>query len=238
MSASWSKPSTPPRNYFVPNFGVDKDIKMTALNIAEAEAQHGVPISTAEAPDFKKDYRVVNFGKDRELLASDESLSQAEGQIGQKFDAKSLDQPADYPLGYTVPNFGQDREIMTSLANTANTEAQLNHVWNVVQLNNEANSDIRIMDDPSTSSLGKITQFKFPAPAADELKPAAVDYKVNDFGKDPDMEGTMNSIKIGEEQTGHKLVMGTADSKAKWHIKAKDTLYDYYPAIDKDAIDT
>jgi hypothetical protein len=32
--------------------------------------------------------------------------------------------------------------------------------------------------------------------------------------------------------------MGTADSKAKWHIKAKDTLYDYYPAIDSDAVDT
>ena len=48
----------------------------------------------------------------------------------------------------------------------------------------------------------------------------------------------MNSLKIGEEQVGHKLVMGTADSKAKWHIKAKDTLYDYYPALDKDAIDT
>ena len=30
MSASWSKPATPPRNYFVPNFGVDKDFKMTA----------------------------------------------------------------------------------------------------------------------------------------------------------------------------------------------------------------
>jgi hypothetical protein len=52
------------------------------------------------------------------------------------------------------------------------------------------------------------------------------------------MAGTMNSLKIAEEQTGHNLVMGTAESKAKWHIKAKDTLYDYYPALDKDAVDT
>ena len=94
------------------------------------------------------------------------------------------------------------------------------------------------MDDPSTSSLGKITQFKFPAPADSDLKPAAIDYKVVDHGKDPDMVGTMNSLKIAEEQTGHNLVMGTAESKAKWHIKAKDTLYDYYPALDKDAVDT
>lgn len=139
-----------------------------------------------------------------------------------------------------MPNFGQDRDITDSLANTANTEAQLNHVWNVkaLQLDAESNSDIRIMDDPAMSSLHKITQFKFPAPAADELKPAKVDYPVPSFGKDPDMEATMNSIRIGEEQTSHKLVMGTADSKAKWHNVAKDTKYNYYPDLDKDIVDT
>jgi hypothetical protein len=52
------------------------------------------------------------------------------------------------------------------------------------------------------------------------------------------MEATMNSLRIGEDQTGHKLVMGTPESKAKWHIKAKDTLYNYYPALDKDVVDS
>jgi hypothetical protein len=159
MSATWDKPKAIPRNYFVPNFGVDKDIKMTELNINEAEAQHGKQISVVEAPSIKRDYFIPNFGKDRELLANDESLSQAEGQIGQKFDAESLAQPSDHPLNYFIPNFGQDKDITESLANTANTEAQLNHVWNVnaLQLKNEVNSDVRIMDDPSSSSLGKIT---------------------------------------------------------------------------------
>ena len=55
------------------------------------------------------------------------------------------------------------------------------------------------MDDPINSSLGKVTQFKFPEPAEDPLKPAKIDYKVNNFGADPDMEGTMNSISIGEK---------------------------------------
>jgi hypothetical protein len=41
MNASFDKPKAPPRDYFVPNFGVDHDIKMTDLNIGEAEAQHG-----------------------------------------------------------------------------------------------------------------------------------------------------------------------------------------------------
>ena len=32
----------------------------------------------------------------------------------------------------------------------------------------------------------------------------------------------------------HKLIMGTPESKAKWHNVAKDTLYDYYPELDED----
>jgi hypothetical protein len=56
------------------------------------------------------------------------------------------------------------------------------------------------MDDPAMSSLHKVTQYTFPAPAiSKDDGPASIDYKVNDFGKDPDMEGTMNSIRIGEE---------------------------------------
>jgi len=37
MQATFAKPVAPPRDYFVPNFGVDKDIVMTDLNIGEAE---------------------------------------------------------------------------------------------------------------------------------------------------------------------------------------------------------
>jgi hypothetical protein len=32
--------------------------------------------------------------------------------------------------------------------------------------------------------------------------------------------------------------MGTDESRAKWHNVAKDTLYDYHPALDKDVIST
>lgn len=52
------------------------------------------------------------------------------------------------------------------------------------------------------------------------------------------MVGTLDSIKIGEEMYKHKFIMGTADSKAKWHNVAKDTLYDYYPKLDSDVIVT
>jgi hypothetical protein len=52
------------------------------------------------------------------------------------------------------------------------------------------------------------------------------------------MAGTMDSIAIGEKMNAHKLIMGTADSKAKWHNVAKDTLYNYYPKLDGDVVNT
>jgi hypothetical protein len=93
--------------------------------------------------------------------------------------------------------------------------------------------------DPICSTAG-CTQYAHPAPkdSVTEPPPAVVDYPVPNFGKDPDMAGTMNSLKIAETMNNHKLVMGTPESKAKWHIVAKDTLYDYAPALDKDVIST
>jgi hypothetical protein len=44
----------------------------------------------------------------------------------------------------------------------------------------------------------------------------------------------MDSLAIAEKQLDHKLVMGTPESKAKWHNVAKDTLYDYQPELDDD----
>jgi hypothetical protein len=37
FQATFDQPVAPPRDYFVPNFGVDHDIKMTDLNLVEAE---------------------------------------------------------------------------------------------------------------------------------------------------------------------------------------------------------
>jgi len=48
----------------------------------------------------------------------------------------------------------------------------------------------------------------------------------------------MNSLTIAEDQKRHKLIMGTPESRAKYHNKAKDTEYDYNPKLDKDVIST
>lgn len=58
------------------------------------------------------------------------------------------------------------------------------------------------------------------------------------FGRDPDIVGTENSLSIAEALKKHKLILGTKESKEKYRNKAKDTLYDYYPSLDKDVITT
>jgi hypothetical protein len=66
------------------------------------------------------------------------------------------------------------------------------------------------------------------------------DYYVPNFGADPEVASVMDSIKIAEKQEKHDLVMGTADSRAKWQIVAKldDNRYDMDPKLDSDVITT
>ena len=234
MGASFAAPKAPPRDYFVPNFGVDHDIKMTELNIGEAEQQHGqsLAVEPAAAP-IKRNYFVPNFGVDNEIVATQEHLAQSEKLIGQKMNAESLTPPAPFKNGYFVPNFGMDNEISTSLDNTKQAEAQLKVDWKALQLENTEGSDVMIESDPICSSSG-CGQYAHPAPPAGP----PMDYPVPSYGKDPDMVGTLNSLSISEKMNNHKLIMGTPESKAKWHNVAKDTLYDYHPALDKDVITT
>ena len=49
-----------------------------------------------------------------------------------------------------------------------------------------------------------------------------MNYPVPNFGQDQDIATSMNSLEIAQNVTGHNLVMGTEESKAKWHVIAKD----------------
>jgi hypothetical protein len=91
-------------------------------------------------------------------------------------------------------------------------------------------SFVQTQDDNIGSSIG-ITQYPLPLPH-DPLAPKKINYYVPNFGPDPEVAGTMESIATAEKQVGETLIMGTDDSKAKWHKVAKDTLYDYHPALE------
>ena len=92
---------------------------------------------------------------------------------------------------------------------------------------------VKIESDPICSSAG-CTQYKTKkTPLGYDL-----DYFVPNFGPDPDMVGTMNSIKIGEAMHNKKWVMGTKESKARYHNKAKDVDYNFAPALDEHIVDS
>lgn len=96
-----------------------------------------------------------------------------------------------------------------------------------------------IQSDPVEGSIGG--QYAHPAPSPAQAQyppPASIDYFVPNLGKDGDIATTANSIAIAEDMTHHKLKMGTAESKAKYHNVAKDVLYNYAPALDKDVVST
>lgn len=103
----------------------------------------------------------------------------------------------------------------------------------------QLDADINIESDPLCSTAG-CTQYLHPAPQDSPRfpPPAAVDYAVPSFGKDPDMESTMNSLKIAEDSVNHTLKMKTPESLAKYANPAKETLYNYKPALDADVLST
>ena len=93
-------------------------------------------------------------------------------------------------------------------------------------------SNVQLISDPCIGdSCGR---WKLPKESETWKK----DYAVPNFGKDPEITGTMDSLRIAEKQENHDLVMGTADSKAKWQIVAKLTPYDLNPKLEGDVITT
>lgn len=54
------------------------------------------------------------------------------------------------------------------------------------------------------------------------------------FGADQDIVDSKHSLAITEDALKHKIIMGTAESRKRWHNVAKDTLYDFQPRYDQD----
>ena len=79
-------PKTHPMNYFVPNFGVDHDVKSTWGSISQAEGRY----NRKWVPKFKKDipkphptnYFVPDFGVDTDIKSSLSNLKNAESKYG------------------------------------------------------------------------------------------------------------------------------------------------------------
>lgn len=76
-----------PMNYFVPNFGVDREILDHDTDLAAAEAQVGKKFEIKEAgKPHPVDYKVPNFGMDAEVADSFSSLKSSEESNGYKWE--------------------------------------------------------------------------------------------------------------------------------------------------------
>jgi hypothetical protein len=183
---------------------------------------------------YKINYPVPDFGVDTDIIANHASLELAEGMRQHKLALGTEESKAKWhnPAKDVDYNFAPklDGDMITTNKNLADSESKLNHHWELaVQLD----ADMNLESDPICSSAG-CTQFKH--------KKKDLGYKINypvpNFGRDHDINDNFASLKLAEDMVGAKFQIGTAASKEKWANKAKDTDYDFNPALDGDVIST
>jgi hypothetical protein len=68
-------------DYFVPNFGEDKEMIAQAQHLKEAEAKYG-KWDLKESKEIKRDYTVPNFGVDHDIADSLASETSTSAQLG------------------------------------------------------------------------------------------------------------------------------------------------------------
>ena len=197
---------------------------------------------------YPMDYPVANFGVDHDILANHNSLDIAQKQLKHTwtweehkkedpvlFDDRKALPDLDVDIQHSFSSMGQQEDIHGPWNPTQDEDGN----WIVPQpIDNRSYSyegdaaNVMLRDDPICSSAG-CTQFKHP-----EVKSHPMDYPVPSFGADPDMETTHNSIAMSEERLGHKIVMGTDESKAQWENPATKVDYNFAPALDHDIVVT
>jgi len=130
----------PPRDYFVPNFGQDKDVKETLASekVASAMTKRNWVFPTGDER-WKNEAKATDYNfqpkLDSDVVNTQSSIANAESSLGAWNVPKSLAQVKSdpicssagctqfkhpevesHPMDYFVPNFGQDQDIKNTLA--------------------------------------------------------------------------------------------------------------------------
>lgn len=73
-----------PRDYFVPNFGVDEDINATHRNIraAQTKLKHNLTADFGATDGVPRDYFVPNFGVDHDIITTQRNIALEEAIHG------------------------------------------------------------------------------------------------------------------------------------------------------------
>ena len=127
-----------PREYFVPDFGVDQDIIASTNSIAQSEKAVGSKLNASFAdsknPVNPRNYFVPDFGVDHDILHVENSIAISEKKLNHKLEASwgAKKNPVN-PRGYFVPDFGIDQGIIDTTASISQSEAALKHQWKPVK---------------------------------------------------------------------------------------------------------
>jgi hypothetical protein len=154
-------------------------------------------------PDYPIDYKVPNFGIDHDIAVSQQNLEVAEKTLKQKFNPKK-NKDGHYELPNANPH--------TTTTYNPNARSQLESSNEYVQTETSS--------DPICNSAG-CTQYLHPKP-----KPLGypVDYPVPNFGRDPEILTTFNSLIVAEGIRKHKLQVDGKKPKPEEPVLYNDNM--------------
>lgn len=224
-------PPPHPTDYFVPNFGLDSDIKNTAVDLEVAQKALGhkwdydLAAKSAKGPPV--DYFVPNFGMDHDVKDSIKHLENQEKIHGAwklpeenvQLEAKTEREPLltwrrsptkSHPVNYFVPNFGTDHDISTSQSNENAAETKLGHKWEpVVDPETEKyivpspQIEFKLLQTDSEISREPLTGWAPTISKPDH----PMNYFIPNFGLDHDMVETKKSYELEQDLKKHDWVI-------------------------------
>ena len=80
MKASFTAAKGHPKDYFVPNFGIDSDVAASQKNLKDTEGKLDVKMQASFKPPkgHPQDYFVPNFGVDQDIKDAQKSIRSQE----------------------------------------------------------------------------------------------------------------------------------------------------------------
>ena len=261
---SWkpkAKKDAYPKDYFVPNFGVDHDIANTHVHREAAEKALGhVMTYTPKKLRPKsppRDYFVPHFGQDEDIKVSIKNLNDNEAKYGKWDLPKEEDLQLEasrepllswkpkpkknaYPKDYFVPNFGIDHEIADTHAHEAAASATLKHVWTPKQDKDDswilptAEAEFKLVQTESELDREPLLSWK----PKKKKHAYPKDYFVPNFGMDEDIAATQAHEAAASAAIGH-VWTPVQDEEDKWelpHVDAEFKLLQTDAELDREPL--
>jgi len=220
-----------PTDYYVPNFGQDTDVKNSLghLSAAETNLKHkwNVAPKKLRAKPWPVDYFVPHFGQDPDVIDTKTSLSTTEKRMNHTWivKPKDLKKKDGHPVDYFVPNFGLDADVKNSLGHAKAAEKSLNKKWVIddadIQLESfqQASYKNGVWMLPKDTQNVQVEQSREPLLTWKQTPKAShpMDYVVQNYGADPDMEYTRANM-LAEEKRQSYTWIPKKDDNDKWVV--------------------